>query len=101
LTVGEEGVINGAIAAENVEVFGKVQGSILASRVVLHGGAEVEGDIHSQFLSIEEGASFEGRSRKVQDPQEIAPQLSASPNNGAASHVHVPVYDVEKPIQLS
>jgi cytoskeletal protein CcmA (bactofilin family) len=77
LTVGEEAVISGAIAAETVDVYGKVQGAILGSQVTLHASAQVEGDIHSQFLTIEQGASFDGRSRKVKDPKEIAPQLSA------------------------
>jgi cytoskeletal protein CcmA (bactofilin family) len=77
LTVGEEAVISGAIAAETVDVYGKVQGAILGSQVMLHQSAQVEGDIHSQFLTIEQGASFDGRSRKVKDPKEIAPQLAA------------------------
>src|SRR5919198_2862541 len=50
LTVGEEAVIGGSIAAETVDVYGKVQGAIRASRVVLYATAQVEGDIHSQFL---------------------------------------------------
>ncbi|MFO7298284.1 MAG: polymer-forming cytoskeletal protein, partial [Pseudomonadota bacterium] len=79
LTVGEEAVISGTIAAETVDVYGKVQGAILGSRVVLHSSAVVEGDIHSQALAIDQGASFDGRSRKVKDPSEIAPQLT-SPN---------------------
>ncbi len=83
LTVGEEAVINGTIAAETVDVFGKVQGAILGSRVVLHESAVVEGDIHSQALAIDQGASFDGRSRKVKDPSEIAPQLT-SPNRSAS-----------------
>lgn len=82
LTVGEEAVINGTIAAEIVEVYGKVQGAILGSRVALHSSAVVEGDIHSQTLAIEQGASFDGRSRKVKDPSEIAPQLT-SPNRSS------------------
>jgi len=79
LTVGEEAVISGTIAAETVDVYGKVQGAILGSRVVLHSSAVVEGDIHSQALAIDQGASFDSRSRKVKDPSEIAPQLT-SPN---------------------
>jgi cytoskeletal protein CcmA (bactofilin family) len=82
LTVGEEAVISGAIAAETIEVYGKVQGAILGSRVRLHASAVVEGDIHSQALSIDQGASFDGRSRKVKDPAEIAPQLT-SPGSAA------------------
>lgn len=77
LTVGEEAIISGTIAAETVDVYGKVQGAILGSRVVLHESAVVEGDIHSQALAIDQGASFDGRSRKVKDPSEIAPQLTS------------------------
>ena len=75
LEVGKEAVIQGAIAAETVDVFGRVNGAIMGAHVVLHAGAEVEGDIHSHLLSIEQGASFDGRSRRVKDPSEIAPQL--------------------------
>lgn len=75
LEVGREAVIQGAIAAETVDVFGRVNGAIMGTHVVLHAGAEVEGDIHSHLLSIEQGAAFDGRSRRVKDPAEIAPQV--------------------------
>lgn len=75
IEVGKEAVIEGAIAAETVDVYGRVSGAIMGKHVVLHAGAEVEGDIHSHLLSIEQGAAFDGRSRRVRDPSEIAPQL--------------------------
>lgn len=75
LDVGREGNIVGSVSAENVEVYGKVSGAIHSARVVLHDTAEVEGDIHTQFLTIQEGASFDGRSRKVHDLAEVAPRL--------------------------
>lgn len=75
LEVGKEAMIEGAIAANVVSVYGRVNGAILGTHVVLHSGSEVEGDIHSHLLSIEQGAIFDGRSRRVKDPEEIAPQL--------------------------
>lgn len=75
LDVGRDGNIAGSVSAENVEVYGKVTGAIHSARVVLHATAEVEGDIHTQFLTIQEGASFDGRSRKVRDLAEVAPRL--------------------------
>lgn len=75
LEVGKEAVINGAIAADTIDVFGCVHGSILGARVVLHAGADVEGDIISQLLSVEEGANFDGRSRRVTNAADVAPQL--------------------------
>ena len=89
LEVGSEAQIQGAIAAETVNVYGRVNGAILGTRVVLHASAEVEGDVHSQYLSIEQGASFDGRSRKVNNPAEIAPQLERSspmPGGGVVHH---------------
>jgi cytoskeletal protein CcmA (bactofilin family) len=88
LEVGKEAVINGAIAADTVNVFGRVNGAILGARVVLHAGADVEGDILSQLLSVEEGANFDGRSRRVTNLAEIAPQLerpAGSQNNHSPS----------------
>lgn len=85
LEVGKEAVIQGAIAADNVDVFGRVNGAIMGTHVVLHSTAEVEGDIHSHLLSIEQGAAFDGRSRRVADPAEIAPQLERPAANGAAA----------------
>ncbi len=67
LIVGSEATITGAIAAEAVDVYGKVQGSIEATSVMLRASADVEGDIMSRTLSIEPGASFDGRARKMSD----------------------------------
>lgn len=79
LVIGEQASIMGSVMAESVEVFGQVSGAIWGGRVTLHASAQVDGDIHSQLLSIEQGASFDGRSRKVTDPNEIAPQVEPTP----------------------
>lgn len=75
LLIGEQALIHGSIAADQVVVSGRINGAILGANVVLHSSAQVEGDIHSRSLSIEQGASFDGRSRTVSDPAEVAPQL--------------------------
>lgn len=77
LLIGEHALIQGSIAADKVTVSGRINGAILGSNVVLHSSAQVEGDIHSRSLSIEQGASFNGRSRTVSDPADVAPQLEA------------------------
>ncbi len=86
LLIGDQAVIVGSIAANKVAVSGRVNGSIAADSVVLHSTAHVEGDISSRALSIEQGASFDGRSRKVTDPAEVAPQLEP------AASISVPIY---------
>ena len=75
LEVGREGRITGSIAANTVNVFGQVSGAIQGSRVILHATAEVDGDIHSGNLAIENGASFDGRSRKAREGDDISPKL--------------------------
>lgn len=85
LQVGKDAVVNGAIAAETVEVYGRVQGAILGAKVVLHNGADVEGDVMSKLLTVEEGANFDGRSRRVTDMAAIAPQLESTAKSGNKS----------------
>lgn len=92
LIVGRSGKIEGTIAAETVDVWGHVSGTILGARVTLHRSAEVEGDIHAKALSVADGASFEGRSRKVTDLAAIAPRLDAdSPSVRPAGAEPVPL----------
>lgn len=79
LVVGEGAVVNGSIAADTVRVFGQVHGAILGASVTLHPSAQVDGDIHAQMLTVEQGASFDGRSRKVANAAEVAPQLDTQP----------------------
>jgi cytoskeletal protein CcmA (bactofilin family) len=69
LTIGETGRVEGQVAAETAEVRGRVAGGITAKQVRLHSTASVEGDITAEQLAIEPGASFEGRSIKLQRPK--------------------------------
>jgi cytoskeletal protein CcmA (bactofilin family) len=68
LTVGRDATVNGNITAEEVVVRGKVTGTIRANRVILQDSAHVESEIFHKKLSIEEGACFEGMSRRREDP---------------------------------
>lgn len=68
VVVGERARITGSIIAEEVVVRGHVMGSIRGRRVMLQSSSHVEGDVYHQALSIEQGAFFEGKSRRSQDP---------------------------------
>ncbi len=72
LAVGETGRIEGQVTAETVEVRGRITGGIVAKQVRLYASAGVEGDITAEQLAIEPGASFEGRSIKLQRPKPAA-----------------------------
>lgn len=63
VTVGSTGSIEGNIQAEDIILAGKVKGTITAKgKVILESSAHLEGDLHAARLSINEGASFKGRS---------------------------------------
>lgn len=79
LAIGETGRIEGQITAETAEVRGRVVGGIMAKQVRLYATASVEGDITAEQLAIEPGASFEGRSIKLQRPKPAAPAAAAPP----------------------
>lgn len=68
ITVGESARITGGVVADEVIVRGAISGSIRGRRVVLQSSSHVEGDVFHQQLGIEQGAYFEGKSRRVDDP---------------------------------
>ncbi|MFN7265842.1 MAG: polymer-forming cytoskeletal protein [Phenylobacterium sp.] len=77
LTIGETGRVEGQVTAEVAEVRGRVVGGIMAKQVRLFGTASVEGDITAEQLAVEPGASFEGRSIKLQRAKSATPAAPA------------------------
>lgn len=64
LTVGENALIKGEIKTRAVTLFGKVEGNItVQERCELKSNAVLVGDVSASTLSIEEGATFLGRSQ--------------------------------------
>lgn len=63
LHVGPGGSVTGDVAADNVTVEGRIQGSVQSGSVSLRAESVVEGDILSQGLAIDHGAYFDGRAR--------------------------------------
>lgn len=68
IVVGDNARITGGIVAEEVVVRGHVMGSVRGKRVLLQNSSHVEGDVFHQTLAIEQGAFFEGKSRRTDDP---------------------------------
>ena len=79
IVVGQSARITGGLIAEDVIVQGTVMGSIRGMRVTLQASSKVDGDIFHQSLAIEQGAFFEGKSRRADDP------MSAGKSNGVAA----------------
>ncbi len=84
LIVGEKAQITGGIVAEDVVVRGRVMGSVRGNRVTLQASSHVEGDVFHKSLAIEQGAFFEGKSRRSEDPIASAPRLEGM--NTQTSH---------------
>lgn len=79
IIVGETARITGGITADEVVVRGRVQGSIRGKRVMLQANSHVEGDIYHKALAIEQGAFFEGKSRRTEDPTSGASKAETPP----------------------
>ena len=63
--VGEKGQVTGMVAGRQVVVRGKVSGIVCGRNVALQASSNVDGDIHHMSLLIEQGAMFDGRSRRA------------------------------------
>src|SRR6476661_11029919 len=86
LLLGDKSQVMGSVIAEDIVVRGRVVGSIRGLRVTLQAQSHVEGDIFHQSLAIEQGAYFEGKSRRSDNPLE---EVKASSAGGPRS-VHKP-----------
>jgi len=79
LLLGDKSRVIGGLIAEDIVVRGRVVGTIRGLRVTLQSQAHVEGDIFHQSLAIEQGAYFEGKSRRSDDPMaDLEAEISAS-----------------------
>lgn len=58
---GETSAIKGAITADSARMSGKVMGSITAKELVILKTAKIDGDVHYDALTIEQGAQVDGR----------------------------------------
>lgn len=61
LVQGEKSAINGVVTADTARLAGKVTGSITAKELVILKSARIEGDVHYDALTIEQGAEVDGR----------------------------------------
>ena len=74
LVIGEKANVKGGnIVAEDIVVRGQVNGTIRGVRVTLESSSKFEGDVYHKTLAIEQGALFEGKSRRADDPVGSAP----------------------------
>lgn len=88
LTVGENATIKGEIKTRSVTIFGKVEGNItVMERCELKANSVLVGDVSAATLSIEEGATFMGRSQVGKVAAKPASAPSSAPAAAAAGAV--------------
>lgn len=62
LVVGQEALVEGQVCVGQLVLSGKIRGEVEAkSKVVLHKTANLEGNIRTPVLVVEEGAVLEGQ----------------------------------------
>lgn len=74
LVQGETSTIKGGVTAETARLAGRVTGSITARELVILRTARIEGDVHYDALTIEQGAQVEGRFARREDKPAVRPQ---------------------------
>jgi len=71
LVVGEHAVIHADIKAGELEIHGRVFGNVeCRRRIEIHPTGRVRGDLYTPQLIVNTGATFDGRSRMVEEEEE-------------------------------
>lgn len=65
ITIRKGGVVNGDVQADEVQIYGAVNGLVRAKDVHLFTTARVEGSIMHEILSMEEGAFVDGKFKRT------------------------------------
>ncbi|MEL7446015.1 MAG: polymer-forming cytoskeletal protein [Pseudomonadota bacterium] len=79
LVQGETSLVTGGITAETARLAGKLSGSITARELVILKTAQIEGDVHYDALTIEQGAQVDGRFAPNSQRKTPAKPTSAQP----------------------
>ena len=72
LVQGEGSTVEGSIKAETARLAGTVKGTITARELIILKSAKIEGDVHYDALTIEHGATVEGRFAHATRPTPVA-----------------------------
>jgi cytoskeletal protein CcmA (bactofilin family) len=68
IVLGEQARVVGDLLGDEIVVGGAVQGTIRGNSVTFRGGSHIEGDVYHRKLTVEQGAYFEGKSRRSENP---------------------------------
>ncbi len=77
LVQGETSRIEGAITADTARLSGAVKGTITVRELVILRSARIEGDVHYEALTIEQGAQVDGKFAPDAGKPKVAAQQRA------------------------
>lgn len=86
LTLAEGGSITGAVECDVAVIAGNLAGRITATTVMLARSAHVVADVTHVTLTIEQGANFEGFSRRVDTIEAVTEDTVRTPRLNAPAH---------------
>ena len=81
--VGQSGVVEADVEADNIVIQGQVTGNVLArQQLEIQSSGQLLGDCKAKSIDIREGAIFEGRSNRIRSSA-----TPSGPGAGASSSV--------------
>ena len=83
--VGQTGLVEADVEADNVIIQGQIKGNVLARRQLeIQSLGQLTGDCTAVSIDIKEGAIFEGRSNMLRSPASALPPTTAPTPAGPA-----------------
>ncbi len=77
LVIGESGTLTGNVVCQNANIIGTVNGNITVKELLtLYSSASVKGDIMTNKLCIEPGATFSGSCRMLDEMRQSASKVA-------------------------
>ncbi len=61
MIIGEKGIVSGEVKANEIIVYGTLEGTIETQRLEIRVGGQIEGDIFTKSLIIEDGGIYNGK----------------------------------------
>jgi len=71
LIIGEKGVITGNVMTKEIVVYGTVHGNLKVSSLEIKATGKITGDISTQYLTVENGAVYNGSLTMVPDAKPL------------------------------
>lgn len=82
LVQGESSRIEGEIKAESARLSGEIKGTIEVRHLVVLKSAQIEGDVSYDTLTIEQGASVDGRFAPLRGKTQAKPATDGAQGEG-------------------